>query len=64
MSEGTEEKPEAGGYVEVVSPLYWYEDERYEIGKRFVIKSEHINRSFKKCVKKIRSLQMNLRKNV
>ncbi len=53
-AETTQEALEIGDYVEVSIPFYWYRDDRFEVGERFVIKEEHIGHGFEKWVKKAR----------
>lgn len=45
------DKLKAGVLVEVQKPFFWYNDERYEIGQRFVIEAQHIDHNFEEWVK-------------
>ncbi len=44
---------QVGTLVEVTEPFFWYEDERHEVGERFVIEEQHIGHNFEKFVKPV-----------
>ncbi|MDQ0268893.1 hypothetical protein [Cytobacillus purgationiresistens] len=44
---------QVGDFVEVVKPFYWYRDERYEIGERFMFEEQHKGHDFQFWVRKV-----------
>ncbi|MEK5358082.1 hypothetical protein [Paenibacillus sp. FSL L8-0709] len=40
-----------GDLVEVEQPFFWYDENRYEVGQRFVIEAQHVGHNFEAFVK-------------
>jgi hypothetical protein len=46
-------KLNVGELVEVVKPFYWYRNESYEIGERFIFEEQHVGHDFENWVQKV-----------